>query len=210
MRQLYADKAREVEERRAQLAAAQDTAPPGALVVTPTFIPLTWESGEDPAAKALVDAYDDKVSEMNLRLAKEQPESCPPPARGEPAFVGISQPKPKSCVECHQSAAQFWVHTGHAHAYETLVSARKQFSLDCVRCHVTGWQQPGGVCRIDRTHVGGPGFASRGKGRQDVQCEMCHGPASLHAADPPGHIEAQAPLPRMDSQILIVPLSGKP
>ena len=194
MRPLYADKVRDLEQRRAQLASAQQSAPPGALVVTPTFIALGPEIGDEPEARALVAAYDERVAEMNLRLAKQLPESCPPPRRGEPAFTGISSVgKVQGCAECHESAAKFWEKTGHSHAYDTLVSARKQFSLDCVRCHVTGWQQPGGVCRIDRTHFGGSGFDGRGKGRQDVQCEMCHGPGSEHANDPPGHIATEVP-----------------
>ena len=193
MRRLYADKVRELEQRRAQAASAKESAPPGALVVTATFIALGPGAGEDPAARDLVAAYDDQVTQMNLRLAQQQPESCPAPKRGEAAFTGISSPEArvKSCAECHDTAAAFWAKTGHSHAYETLVAARKQFSLDCIRCHVTGWQQPGGVCRIDRTQVGGAGFAGRGKGRQDVQCEMCHGAASEHAKDPPGHIAAE-------------------
>jgi len=195
MRPLYADKVRELEQRRAQLASVQQAAPAGSLVITPTFIPLGPDIGDEPDVRALVAAYDEQVTEMNLRLAKQQPETCPPPQRGEPAFTGISSTgKVKGCAECHESESQFWAKTGHSHAYETLVSVRKQFSLDCVRCHVTGWQQPGGVCRIDRTHVGGAGFQGRGKGRQDVQCEMCHGPGSEHAKDPPGHISAEAPV----------------
>jgi len=192
MRPLYAEKVREVEQRRAQLAGAQEVAPAGALVITPTFIALGPEVGDDPDARALVAAYDERVTEMNLRLAKEQPETCPPPRRGEPAFTGISSAgRVKGCAECHETESKFWAKTGHSHAYETLVSVRKQFSLDCVRCHVTGWQQPGGVCRIDRAQVGGPGFEGRGKGRQDVQCEMCHGPGSEHAKDPPGHVSVE-------------------
>jgi len=194
MRPLYAEKIRDLEQRRAQLASGQQVAPAGSLIITPTFIALGPGIGEEPDVRALVAAYDEQVAEMNLRLAQQLPEACPPPRRGEPAFTGISSPgKAKGCVECHEPASRFWRTTAHSHAYETLVSARKQFSLDCVRCHVTGWQQPGGVCRIDRTQVGGPGFEGHGKGRQDVQCEMCHGPSSEHAKDPPGHIATEVP-----------------
>jgi hypothetical protein len=98
-----------------------------------------------------------------------------------------------SCVECHKDATEFWTQTRHAHAYDTLVGVKKQFSLDCIRCHVTGWQQPGGVCRIDRTEFGGPGIGGRGVGRRDVQCEDCHGPGSRHLDDPTGHIQAKVP-----------------
>jgi hypothetical protein len=185
MRARYADKAREVEERRKQLAASAEKVPEGALVVTPTFLPLTKEAGEDQKAKDLVAAYDARVSEMNLALAKEQPEACPPPARGEAFFTGVSkETKPKGCISCHTEEGRFWAQTRHAHAYQTLVDAKKQFSLDCIRCHVTGWQQPGGVCRIDRTAFGGKGFDGHGEGREDVQCEMCHGPGSEHAKNP--------------------------
>ena len=162
MRQMYADKVRELEQRRAQAATSRESPPAGALVVRPTFIALGPGIGEDPDARKLVATYDDQVTQMNLRLAQQQPENCPPPRSGEPAFIGVSSPQPrvKSCAECHETAATFWTKTAHSHAYETLVGVRKQFSLDCIRCHVTGWQQPGGVCRVDRTQVGGPGLAA--------------------------------------------------
>jgi hypothetical protein len=190
-------KQRELEGRRAAAAAAVEKEPEGATVATISFVPLDSKIPEDPQAKQLVDAYDARVTELNLAEAKTQPERCPRAAKGEAQYVGVHK-----CAECHQSEAQFWAQTRHAHAYATLVAVKKQFSLDCIRCHVTGWQQPGGVCRIDRTEVGGPGLQAvtatgatftAGKGRQDVQCEMCHGPGSLHVADPPEHIEAKAP-----------------
>ncbi|MGZ6144192.1 MAG: multiheme c-type cytochrome, partial [Myxococcales bacterium] len=106
-----------------------------------------------------------------------------------------------TCVECHQQQVEFWAQTRHAHAYETLLAVKKQYSLDCIRCHVTGWQQSGGVCRIDRTEFGGPGVPAvsslgdtkyrAGVGRRDVQCEDCHGPGSEHLEDPTGHIRAE-------------------
>jgi hypothetical protein len=194
MRPRYEEKAKELEQRKDALAASKETIPEGALVVTATFLPLTQAAGEDALAAQLVASYDERVAAMNLELAKKQPEKCPPPSRGEAAFVGTFKGgKPQGCASCHETQAEFWAQTRHAHAYETLVKVHKQFSLDCVRCHVTGWQQPGGVCRIDRTDVGGPGFQGRGKGRQDVQCEMCHGPGSQHSADPPDHIALEVP-----------------
>ena len=118
------------------------------------------------------------MAEINVAEAQRQPETCPPASRGELAYVGVAE-----CARCHDDAAAFWTQTKHARAYHTLLTVEKQFSLDCIRCHVTGWQQPGGVCRIDRTHVGGPGFDGKGIGRQDVQCEDCHGPGSDHVKD---------------------------
>ena len=172
-------KIRELEERRRALAAAPLPQPaPGTSWARATFLPLTQQVGSDLDAQKLVDAYDHKVAEINLAEAQRQPETCPPASRGELAYVGVAE-----CARCHDDAAAFWTQTKHARAYHTLLTVEKQFSLDCIRCHVTGWQQPGGVCRIDRTHVGGPGFDGKGIGRQDVQCEDCHGPGSAHVKD---------------------------
>src|SRR5207249_9128668 len=77
MRRLYAQKVRELQERRAQLAAAREVAPAVSLVITPTFLALGPGIGDDPEARALVAAYDEQVAGMNLRLAKELPETCP-------------------------------------------------------------------------------------------------------------------------------------
>lgn len=185
------EKIAELQQRQKALGAAIARPPAGAAWAEATFLPVTQEAGSDAAAQKLVDAYDEKVSELNLAEAKTQPEACPAAARGEASFVGANK-----CAECHESEARFWQQTKHAGAWQTLVTVRKQFSLDCVRCHVTGWQQPGGVCRIDRTAAGEPGLNGHGVGRQDVQCEACHGPGSEHVADDSGgHIKAEVGQP---------------
>lgn len=183
-------KIRELQERERALAQGPAEQPKaGTTWAEASFVPLTAELGEDEAAQKLVSDYDQKVAELNLAEARRQPESCPAPARGEAVFVGASK-----CVGCHEEATRFWEQTRHSHAYDTLAKAKKQFSLDCVQCHVTGWQQPGGVCRIDRTEAGGPAVEGHGLGRRDVQCEACHGPGSAHVADGTGKfIRAQVP-----------------
>lgn len=173
-------KIEELTQRRRELANAPVEQPPaGTAFAQASFVPMAEKIPSDPDAQRLVDAYDRKVADLNLKEAKQQPESCPASGSREPAYVGVG-----SCAQCHASEAEFWAQTRHGHAYQTLVDAKKQFSLDCISCHVTGWQQPGGVCRIDRTAVGTPGIGQHGMGRQDVQCEACHGPGSLHADDP--------------------------
>lgn len=66
-----------------------------------------------------------------------------------------------------------WQGTKHPHGYESLVSQGKQYHLDCVTCHVTGWKERGGVCRIDQV-----------EGKTEVGCEACHGPGSGHVSVP--------------------------
>ena len=74
----------------------------------------------------------------------------------------------------------------HATAYPTLQKGFKEYNLDCVSCHVTGYDKPGGSTVTHNAKL------------QDVQCETCHGPGSLHAKDPKkkGLIEAK---PKLDT-----------
>lgn len=121
--------------------------------------------GADGAIKSQMSAYYKKVNDSNkLEFADRKPK---PPAKGEPSYVGVD-----SCTNCHEEPRKVWDQTTHAHAYNTLSSQFKEFNLDCVSCHVTGYDRPGGSTV---THV---------DDLKDVQCEVCHGPGSLHAAKP--------------------------
>ena len=57
-------------------------------------------------------------------------------------------------------------------AYATLQKGFKEFNLDCVSCHVTGYGKPGGSTVTHNATL------------QNVQCEECHGPGSLHVKSP--------------------------
>ncbi len=152
--------------RREQLAIeAQATAlEPGTFTVR--FVPVEAALPEDPAVQKIVADYDRDVAQLNLAWAREHGEPCPPPAKGEAAYVGN-----EACRACHPDTFAVYDKTGHARAYATLESVQKQYRLDCVACHVIGFQQAGGVCRVDQV-----------EGRQNVGCENCHGPGSIHVA----------------------------
>ena len=121
--------------------------------------------GDDVAIKSQMSAYYKKVNDANkLEFADRKPK---PPAKGEAFYVGID-----SCSNCHEEPKKVWDATKHAHAYATLTTQFKEFNLDCVSCHVTGYDRTGGSTV---THV---------EDLKDVQCEVCHGPGSLHAAKP--------------------------
>jgi hypothetical protein len=68
-------------------------------------------------------------------------------------------------------------------AYATLVARETQFNLDCVGCHVTGYEAPGGAAVVQL------------RGLEGMQCENCHGPGALHSAAPatPGLITLTPP-----------------
>ncbi len=119
-------------------------------------------AGEDPDVHERLASYYKRVNDFNREKFKDRKPK--PAAPGQAVFVGA-----EACQECHAEAYGFWKKTGHAKAYETLSVDHKEFNLDCVSCHVTGYEQPGGstVTYVDKL--------------KDVQCEVCHGAGSLHA-----------------------------
>lgn len=159
--------------RRGGLAPAPPLS--GANGFTVRFIPLETTLPSDAAVDKVVAKFDEEVSALNLAWAKAHGQDCPAPAKGEAAYLGNA-----SCARCHSAAFGVYQTTGHPHAYQALAGVHKQYRLECVACHVVGFQQPGGVCRVDRP-----------AGREGVGCENCHGPGSLHAAQP-----SAQPIPR--------------
>ena len=121
--------------------------------------------GSDPQVHARMKAYYRRVNEHNREAFKDRVPV--PPPQGEKSYVGGA-----ACAACHEEEDKFWHTTPHASAYATLAKDHKEFNLECVGCHVTGYERPGGSTV---THV------SRLK---DVGCEVCHGPGSRHAAEP--------------------------
>ncbi len=168
LKKLKQAKLEELVARKQTLLTAPVVAPAGVNSFALRFLPLESTLPSHPEARALLTAYDKDVGQMNLAWAKEHGQDCPAPAKGKAAFVGNA-----SCAECHEEAFPLWKQSKHSHAWETLETAGKQFHLNCVGCHVTGYEQPGGVCRLDKV-----------AGREDVGCESCHGPGSLHAEAP--------------------------
>jgi hypothetical protein len=121
--------------------------------------------GTDLSIQTEIGAYDAEVNSRNRSALSDRK---PLPNRaGLGGYVGLSV-----CGHCHAPAVAVWNHTWHAHAYGTLRSEGREFDLECVGCHVTGYERPGGS---NATHV---------DKLQSVQCEVCHGPGSKHVADP--------------------------
>ncbi len=124
--------------------------------------------GNDPTVEADLLSYYRAVDDHNrLAFADRQP---PPAAADQAHYVGV-----EACSSCHPQPREVWNGTSHSRAYATLASQFKEFNLECVSCHVTGYEQPGGstVTHVDLL--------------KDVQCEDCHGPGSKHVADPTDH-----------------------
>ncbi len=124
-------------------------------------VEVTEKLGSDPTVSQHIAAYYQRVNEHNKQAFKDLAPA--PAAAGEASYVGV-----EACSECHASQRKFWDSTSHAAAYATLSSQHKEFNLDCVGCHVTGYGKPGGstVTHVDKLTA--------------VQCEVCHGPGSKH------------------------------
>jgi hypothetical protein len=163
-------KVAEVVSRRERLASAPLEAPFGPNSISVRFIPLEATLPQDAAVQAIMERYDQDVAQLNLAWAREHGKDCTPAAPGQASYVGN-----EACRACHAQAFGVYDETRHARSYEALAKAGKEYRVDCVVCHVTGYEQPGGVCRVDKV-----------AGRTEVGCETCHGPGSRHAATPSG------------------------
>lgn len=151
---------------RAELAKLPDAKPPtqGSFFRFQS-VEVSDKLGSDPAVSSHIAAYYQRVNEHNKEAFKDLAPT--PAAAGEASYVGL-----EACSKCHESQRKFWNQTSHAAAYATLSSQHKEFNLDCVGCHVTGYGKPGGTTV---THV---------ENLTAVQCEVCHGPGSKHVASP--------------------------
>lgn len=158
------------QSERASLAAERDK-----LAKTPLSLPasgnyFTMEQIRiaktlpcEPKVNDQITAFYRAAGEANVKAAAGI--KPPPAAKGQAAYVGSA-----ACEDCHADAVEFWNKTRHANAWETLEVRGQQFDFDCINCHVTGWDKPGGSNLAFNDTL------------RDVQCETCHGPGSLHVA----------------------------
>jgi hypothetical protein len=161
-----AARSRDLEAVNAELAeAAKPPALPPGSSFRYELVDVRESLGADAATKAELAGYYKSVNEHNREAFKDV---LPPPVpAGASGYVGVD-----ACTSCHQSEREFWDRTPHHAAYASLAVQNKQFNLDCVGCHVTGYEAPGGttVAHVDKL--------------TDVQCEVCHGPGSRHVGNP--------------------------
>lgn len=114
------------------------------------------EDGELTRAK---EAFNAKLE----KLVAASPEPIPEVPEGEAGYTGNAR-----CATCHPTQMEFWKTTTHSRAINTLVKRNKSFDNNCVGCHVTGYRKPGGS------------VLGNFNGLENVGCEQCHGPGSLH------------------------------
>jgi hypothetical protein len=175
-----AEREAELEKLRGEKAKveASETAAKGSVFRYQT-VEVREGLGSDKGVYDAMRAYYKKVNDHNkVAFADRKPE---PPPEGQAGFVGLEK-----CSECHAEERKVWDATPHSVAYETLQGDFKEYNLECVSCHVTGYAKPGGSTVTHNDKLRG------------VQCEECHGPGSLHVAEPkkPGLV-LRSPPPQM-------------
>jgi len=94
----------------------------------------------------------------------------------EPRALAAALPKDRysgdgACRSCHEREYDDWLLTPHSIAWDSLEKGEKWRDPECVGCHVTGKDHPGGFTDNDQT----PHMAN-------VQCEVCHGIGGGHPA----------------------------
>lgn len=52
-----------------------------------------------------------------------------------------------ACMECHEAQTDKWMSTVHSIALGTLIQAKAQSNLDCLKCHTYGQMQQGGYLK---------------------------------------------------------------
>jgi len=131
------------------------------------WVELPKEAPTDEEVTKLMREHDKVVNRAN----REAFAGLTPPPLGpsDIAYVGTA-----ACGTCHNPAYAWWRMNPHGYAYLTLQKRNKEFNLDCVGCHVTGYDQPGGSTVTHNL-----------KGAlTNVGCESCHGAGNAHATNP--------------------------
>jgi 2',3'-cyclic-nucleotide 2'-phosphodiesterase (5'-nucleotidase family) len=170
---------RDQQALQAELGKLKDVKPPAqGSFFRFQSVDVTEKLGSDASVAQHIAAYYQRVNDHNREAYKDLAPVAPGP--GEASYIGL-----EACSKCHESQRKFWNSTSHAAAYATLQVQHKEFNLDCVGCHVTGYGKPGGTTV---THV---------ENLTAVQCEVCHGAGSKHAADPKNRDFIKMPEPSL-------------
>ena len=73
------------------------------------------------------------------------------------------------CEPCHAALVEAYGGFKRSRNFRILEMRRRDHDQQCLPCHTTGYGEPGGFVSVEKTpHL------------TNVQCETCHGPASLH------------------------------
>src|SRR5262249_4142678 len=148
----------------------------GKLAIIPFVHWLDEHFPENPELAPFAESTLDRVNEISREETAR--DRTPPPAIAP--FVGAT-----TCQSCHEDAFKKWQESKHAHATATLEKLRRDYTVACVTCHITGDGAEAGGFVKPRAH----------SQLLNVQCEACHGPGQPHLEDP------AAPYGKVDKEL---------
>jgi hypothetical protein len=122
---------------------------------------------DDVAVGALVKDYRGKVTQLYGADKQKEP--------------AAKEPKSAECSACHGKIYDSWMETKHAIAYASLVKKERQYDPECLACHTTNFEQPGGFT-----------MKSQALEMVNIQCYSCHGSAVDHLTNN-GSVEIKKP-----------------
>jgi len=139
----------------------------------PDMVNLTPSFADDQKVAAMITEYRQSL--------KKSSGTSPVPAAAPGEQVHYTGHE--ACASCHEARHRFWLTTDHSRAFDSLAPKNAQADPDCIPCHVTGYMRRTGYWpKAPREDLRG------------VQCEVCHGIGSLHAADPQSYSLVHLPL----------------
>lgn len=102
------------------------------------------------------------MSRAQLRIAFAEQE------QEKAVYVGMDK-----CKGCHPEHVKTYSEWKYSRNFRILEMRGKDHDPACLQCHTTGFGKEGGFKSVEETpHM------------KNVQCEACHGPASLHVKAP--------------------------
>jgi len=87
----------------------------------------------------------------------------------------------EKCKGCHPQQYKDFESRKFTKAWSVLQMRGKTKDPECLKCHVTGYGEPGGFVSEEETPY-----------LRYKQCEACHGAGSIHAANPGDKIAREA------------------
>lgn len=136
-----------------------DIADDGVKTVQNKLVKMNDDIADDPKVKKMIDEFNQAVNKLYTSKIGEKEDTA--------------QPRSVTCKQCHREAYEIWEKTDHAKAFQTLVDKSRQFNPDCLVCHTTRFEQPGGFT-----------MEGQEKDLRNVQCESCHGDSAEHLKNP--------------------------
>jgi hypothetical protein len=149
------------------------------VTMSPEFATKPADEKGHPIIKLMEDYTRELKAEDYMSKYGKVPHPTQASLKAVPGFANAKSgyAGSEACMKCHAHAYKVWAASDHAHAYKTLVDAKKpslrQFDAECIVCHTVGFRYQDGFVDAAATPK-----------LMNVGCESCHGPCEAHKNNP--------------------------